>query len=403
MPAPTVWPLVLALGITLLLAGPVTSLALSVVGAVVTVLSVVCWVRQLLPGEGTVAEELASQRPRPIEPVPGRVESLLPGMPGYRVRLPEKIHPYSAGLKGGIVGGIVMPLPAVVYGLFAHGSLWFPINLLAGMVIPGLVDPNAPEAEQIRYLEQFHLGALVMGLFIHATVAMGLGLIYGVMLPTLPPIPRPLAWGGLLMPVLWTAVSYSLMGVVNPVLRAGVDWPWFIVSQFVFGVVAAGVVMALDQFLPVPAGILAGLAGGLVMPVPALLWSVLSGHGVWYPANLLAGMVLPGLGHLPAAELNQFHTEWLTPAIAIHAAMSVAFGVVYGLLLPRLPAVPGSIPWGGLLMPLLWTGASYGFMSVINPVLANFVDWPYFILSQFIYGIVAAIVVARSAKVIVTQ
>jgi hypothetical protein len=271
------------------------------------------------------------------------------------------------------------------------------------MVIPGLVDPSAPEAGQIHYLEQFHFGALVMGIIIHAVLAMGLGLIYGVMLPTLPDIPRPLAWGGLLMPLLWTAVSYSLMGVVNPVLRDGVNWPWFIFSQFVFGVVAAGVVMGLDQFRPVPAGVLAGLAGGLVMPVPALLWSVVSGHGVWYPANLLAGMVLPDLGRLPAAELNQFHTEWLAPAMAIHAAMSVAFGLVYALLLPRLPAIQGSIPWGGLLMPLLWTGASYGFMSVINPVLANFVEWPYFILSQFLYGIVAAIVVARSAKVIVTQ
>ena len=37
------------------------------------------------------------------------------------------------------------------------------------------------------------------------------------------------------MPLLWTAASYSLMGVVNPLLQARVNWPWFIVSQFVFG------------------------------------------------------------------------------------------------------------------------------------------------------------------------
>jgi hypothetical protein len=403
MPAPTAWPLVLALGITLVLAGPVTTLAISAVGLVLLLLGVGFWVRELMPGAGTVAEELAAERPLPIEPVPGRVETLRPGMPGYRVRLPEKIHPYSAGLKGGIVGGLVMPIPAFVYSLAAHGSLWFPINLLAGMVIPGLVDPSATEAEQIQYLEQFHFGALVMGILIHAVISMGLGLIYGVMLPTLPAIPRPLAWGGLLMPLLWTAVSYGLMGVVNPVLRAGVDWPWFIVSQFLFGVVAALVVMGLEKLRPVPVGVLAGVAGGLVMPVPALLWSVLSRHGVWYPANLLAGMVQPGLDRLPVSELNQFHTEWLAPALAIHAAMSVVFGLVYGLLLPRLPAIPGSIPWGGLLMPLLWTGASYGFMSVINPVFANFVDWPYFILSQFIYGIATALVVARSEMVQVSQ
>ena len=57
-------------------------------------------------------------------------------------------------------------------------------------------------------------------------------------LPELPPIPAPLAWGGLLMPLLWTGASYGLMGVVNPLLQERVDWPWFIVSQFVFGIAA---------------------------------------------------------------------------------------------------------------------------------------------------------------------
>ena len=63
------------------------------------------------------------------------------------------------------------------------------------------------------------------------------------------PIPAPLAWGGLLMPLLWTAASYGLMGVVNPLLQERVDWPWFIVSQFVFGVAAAIVVRPLGEGL----------------------------------------------------------------------------------------------------------------------------------------------------------
>ena len=56
------------------------------------------------------------------------------------------------------------------------------------------------------------------------------------------------------MPLLWTAVSYGLMGVVNPLLQERVDWPWFIVSQFVFGVVAAIVVVRSEQILVPPAG-----------------------------------------------------------------------------------------------------------------------------------------------------
>ena len=50
------------------------------------------------------------------------------------------------------------------------------------------------------------------------------------------------------MPLLWTATSYGLMGVVNPVLQQRVDWPWFIVSQFVFGMVAAIVVASRNRF-----------------------------------------------------------------------------------------------------------------------------------------------------------
>ena len=44
---------------------------------------------------------------------------------------------------------------------------------------------------------------------IHVVMSLIIGLIYGVLLPTLPKIRKPLAWGALLMPLLWTAVSYS--------------------------------------------------------------------------------------------------------------------------------------------------------------------------------------------------
>ena len=47
-------------------------------------------------------------------------------------------------------------------------------------------------------------------------VSLGFGLMYGVMLPTLPDLRSRWSWGGLLMPLLWTAASYVVMGVVNP-------------------------------------------------------------------------------------------------------------------------------------------------------------------------------------------
>jgi len=142
-----------------------------------------------------------------------------------------------------------------------------------------------------------------------------------------------------------------------------------------------------------------GIAGGLVMPVPALLWGLLSGLGIWYPVNLLAGMIVPGLGAQPAGELERFHASWLAVAIAIHAALSIGFGLVYGVLLPRLRPIPGPMVWGGLLFPLLWTGTSHSLMGVVNPLLQHQVDWPWFVASQFVFGVVAAIVVVRSEKV----
>ncbi len=135
------------------------------------------------------------------------------------------------------------------------------------------------------------------------------------------------------------------------------------------------------------------------MPIPAVLWGLWSGRGIWYPANLLAAMVVPGMDRLPAAELDAFHPGWLAIAVAIHVAMSLGFGAVFGLVLPRLRPIPSTLAWGALLMPLLWTAVSFGLMGVVNPLLQARVNWPWFIASQFVFGIATAIVVERSERV----
>jgi hypothetical protein len=45
-----------------------------------------------------------------------------------------------------------------------------------------------------------------------------------------------------------------MMGVVNPVLQERVDWPWFVASQFVFGIVAAIVIVRSEEVHIPPAG-----------------------------------------------------------------------------------------------------------------------------------------------------
>lgn len=394
MPQPTAAPLVLAVGIVLMAMGVATSLAFLPVGGLIFFVGLGMWIRQLLPGRGHVREPLVEPalRPQPVLPAAGEVEHLERGMPGYRLRLPVKVHPVSAGIKGGLVGGLVMPLPAVAYGYFSGHGIWWPANLLAGLVLSGV------DAMNIADLERFDTTLLVTGIAIHVVVSLIMGLMYGVLMPTLPRIPKPLTWGALLMPLLWTAVSFVALGRVNPGVRAGIEWPWFVLSQFVFGVVAALVYMRFERRSRVLAGLFGGVAGGLLMPAPAILWSVATGHGIWYPANLLSSMAMHHAA-LTMADLEAFHADWLVAAVVLHAIFSLGFGLAFAIVLPPLPAIAAPMAWGGLLLPLLWSAMSYGLMGVVNPVLQERVDWPWFLVSQFVFGIAAAIVVVRSEQV----
>jgi hypothetical protein len=395
MPKPTAAPLVLALAIALLAAGWATSAAFLVVGGVLFVFALAMWIGQLLPGRGHWREPRVALalRPEPIEAAEGKVERMRVGMPGYRMRLPTKVHPISAGIKGGIVGGLVMPVPALAYGVFSGHGIWYPINLLAGMVLPGVGEMSVTELEQQNTL------LLIVATLIHITVSLTVGLIYGVLMPTLPRLPRAVAWGAVLMPLAWTAACFIGLGYLNPPVRGLLEWPWFVVSQFIFGVVAAIVFMAFERHGKIAAGIAAGVAGGLLMPIPALLWGYFSGHGIWYPINLLSAMWVRHASEISMAELQNFQQDWLIAGIVVHAILCLAFGLSFALVLPRVPSIPGPLAWGGLVMPLLWTAMSYGLMGVVNPVLQERVDWPWFIASQFVFGLVAAFVVVRSEQV----
>src|SRR5882762_9853790 len=51
LPAPTAWPIVLAFGITLLFAGLLTAISVSILGAVLALAGTVGWFRDVLPHE----------------------------------------------------------------------------------------------------------------------------------------------------------------------------------------------------------------------------------------------------------------------------------------------------------------------------------------------------------------
>ena len=236
LPAPTAWPMVVALGITLAFAGLVTHAAVSVVGIVLALIGAVGWWREVLPEEQV--ERIVM---RPMEPpsavVPSKpaVERASIGEGAHRTRVPVEVQPYSAGIRGGIVGGIAMAVLALAYGLIVQRSLWYPINLLSAVALPALAQASLAE------LRAFSLLALVIGTIVHGLISVLVGLLYAVILPMLPR--RHMFWGGVIAPLLWTGLVWALLGIVDPTLAARVDWPWFVVSQIAFGL-AAGFVVA---------------------------------------------------------------------------------------------------------------------------------------------------------------
>ena len=237
MPAPTFWPLVLAFGITLLYAGLVTQLAVSLVGLLLILRAAVGWFKEVYPVEKheQVPVLPESQRAQPIKVSSRSVSRLHAGVASHRVHIPEKFHPYSSGIKGGLAGGVAMAMVACLYGLIAHGSIWYPINLLAAVTLPSIAQAD------VAQLKRFDSIAFILALICHAAISSLVGLLFAVLLPMLPSR-RAAFWGSFFSPILWSALVWATLGLINPTLNARVDWFWFVVSQIAFGMVTGYIV-----------------------------------------------------------------------------------------------------------------------------------------------------------------
>lgn len=148
---------------------------------------------------------------------------------------------------------------------------------------------------------------------------------------------------------------------------------------------------------PVLSGIKGGIAGGIAMIIPALIYGEIAQHSIWYAVNLLGGAGVAHWRNPSTADIARFHWQGLLVAIAIHAVTCLLVGLLYGAMLPMLPRHP--IMLGGFLAPILWTGLLHSFMGIINPALDARIAWGWFLLSQVLFGITAGIVVARQEKI----
>ncbi len=234
VPAATAWPLVLAFGFTLMFAGLLTSASVTVLGVVLAAAGCVGWFHEVLPREHeeTVPVTFEVQRitteRRVVERVP-----VAPDL--VRAWLPLETYPVSAGIKGGLAGGVAMAVLACTYGLFKAGSIWYPINLLAA----------TGYAESLKLgpaqLNSFHSDSFAIAALLHGIGSIFVGLLYGAMLPMF--ARRPIILGGLIAPVLWSGLLYSIMQLLNPLLASRINWIWFMGSQIAFGIVAGIVVV----------------------------------------------------------------------------------------------------------------------------------------------------------------
>ena len=236
LPAPTVWPMVVALGVTLGSAGLVTHVAVSLVGVVLALIGGVGWWRCVLPEQKVEYVQIvrAPSGPPPVLARTRGVERFSFGDDRHRLRLPVEVQPLSAGVRGGLVGGVAMALCAAVYGIVAQRSVCYPLNLLAAIAVPHLAEAD------VATLRAFDGLAFVVGIVAHVLTSMLVGALYAAILPLLPR--RHLLWGGLLAPLLWTGFLWAIMGVVDPVLNARIAWTWFVASQIAFGLTAGYVV-----------------------------------------------------------------------------------------------------------------------------------------------------------------
>lgn len=257
LPTPTVWPVVLALGVALMVMALVTTVYLGLLGLVLTVMASVGWFRQVLPYEAhepvpVKAEEIQFETAR-------RVPRAAPISAERRRILPVESFRISSGIKGGLAGGFAMTVPAGIFSVVKYHSFWYAVNLLAA---GGFVS-WAGASDQ--FLGQFHLQGLLAATAIHGVISVLVGLLYVAMLHMFPKY--PIISAGFVVPLIFTGLMHTAIGVVSPILNQRIDWFWFVASQIFFGLVCGYVVNLHDrvrtpQFQALPFAVRAGLEMG---------------------------------------------------------------------------------------------------------------------------------------------
>jgi hypothetical protein len=232
LPAPTAWPVVLAGGVTLVGAGYLMHPMLAVVGGAAVLLACAGWFRDVLPAE---REEIVPVMDHaPVAHSPRAAMQPPAGTNAHRMRLPLEVYPYSTGLNAGLAGGAAMAIVGCTFGLLTHGSIWYPINLLAAAGSATLAQAGNAE------LARFSPGGLILASVAHLSLSILIGIVYAAVLPIFSR--RPILTAAVVLPLLMSGITWGLLEAVNPLLNQRIEWIWFAASQVAYGVVAGWVV-----------------------------------------------------------------------------------------------------------------------------------------------------------------
>jgi len=140
----------------------------------------------------------------------------------------------SAGLKGGLAGGLAMAILAMLCGALSGRGIWYPINLLSAGFLSTDITWTATD------LSGFQGTCFVLAVIIHLIASLVVGLLYAA---TFPMVSRRFALiAAFAAPMLGSGLLHTVVGIVNPLLDRRIDWFWFAVSQIAFGIVAGIVV-----------------------------------------------------------------------------------------------------------------------------------------------------------------
>ncbi len=129
------------------------------------------------------------------------------------------------------------------------------------------------------------------------------------------------------------------------------------------------------------------------MVIPAEIYGIIRFHSIWYVVNLLGGAGVGSWVNPSVEEMRHFHLSAFITANIIQGAVTLLVGLLYGAMLPMWPKRP--ILLGGIIAPAIWTGLLYSVLGIVNPFLADRIDWWSFAASQVIFGLVAGYTVVK--------